>query len=186
MDGLDRSVPHELRARQARSGHGAVLASTPVERSAIVAGPTDFWYADATLAGGRLSRVDPATLAVGEPFDVDIPLFGDDLVATEDRVWWLDPQTLMSIELASGRTGPVDLPSATDAVADDATGVWTVHGQEAVARRIEGGGVVRTVDLPDGWWDVAVTTDDAVWLAGRGAAGDEPRVVRLDPAATAT
>ena len=80
---------------------------------------------------------------------------------------------------------PVDLPSPPDAVAGDATGVWTVHEQEAVARRVEGDRVVRTVDLPDGWWDVAVTADGAVWLAGPGAAGDEPRVVRLDPAVTA-
>jgi hypothetical protein len=165
---------------------GAVLASTPVERGAVAVGPTEVWYADATLAGGRLARVDLTTLAVGEPFDVDIPLFGEDLVATEDRVWWLDTQSLMSIELASGRAGPIDLPSAPEAVASDATGVWTVHEQEAVARRIEGDRVVRTVDLPDGWWDVAVTADGAVWLAGRGAAGDEPRIVRLDPAVTAS
>ena len=164
---------------------GAVLASTPVERGAIAIGPTDVWYADATLAGGRLAPVDPTTLAVGEPFDVDIPLFGDDLVTTEDRVWWLDTQSLMSIELASGRSGPVDLPSAPEAIAGDATGVWTVHEQEAVARRIEGGRVVRTVDLPDGSWHVAVTTDGAVWLAGLGASGEEPRIVRLDPAVTA-
>ena len=162
---------------------GAVLASTPVERGAIAAGPTDVWYADATLAGGRLARVDPTTSAVGEPFDVDLPLFGDDLVTTEDRVWWLDTQGLMSIELAGGRSGPVDLPSAPDAVAGDATGVWTVHEQEAVARRIEDDRVVRTVDLPDGWWDVAVTTDGAVWLAGGGPSA--ARVVRLDPAVTA-
>ncbi|MGH9212878.1 MAG: hypothetical protein ACRD2C_19740 [Acidimicrobiales bacterium] len=166
---------------------GAVLASTPVERGAIVVGPTEVWYADATLAGGRLARVDPTTLAVGEPFDVDIPLFDEDLVATEDRVWWLDTQGLMSIDLANGRAGLVDLPSAPQAVAGDATGVWTVHEQEAVARRIEGDRVVRTVDLPDGSWDVAVTADGAVWLAGRGVAGDdEPRNVRLDPAVTAS
>jgi hypothetical protein len=165
---------------------GTVLASTPVQRGAIAVGPTDVWYADTTLAGGRLARVDPTTLAVGEPFDVDIPLFGEDLVATQDRVWWLDPQSLMSIELASGRVGSVELPSTPDAVAGDATGVWTVHEQEAVARRIEGDRVVRTVDIPDGWWNVAVTADGAVWLAGRGAAGDEPRIVRLDPAVTAS
>ena len=63
--------------------------------------------------------------------------------------------------------------------------MWTVHEQEAVARRIEGGRVVRTVDLPDGSWHVAVTTDGAVWLAGPGATGQEPRIVRLDPAVTA-
>ncbi len=165
---------------------GTVLASTPVQRGAIAVGPTDVWYADTTLAGGRLARVDPTTLAVGEPFDVDIPLFGEDLVATQDRVWWLDPQSLMSIELASGRVGSVELPSTPDAVAGDATGVWTVHEQEAVARRIEGDRVVRTVDIPDGWWNVAVTADGAVWLAGRGAAGDEPRIVRLDPAVTSS
>jgi hypothetical protein len=164
---------------------GTVLASAPVQRGAVVVGPTGVWYADATLAGGRLARVDPATLAVGEPFDVDLPLFGEDLVATEDRVWWLDTQGLMSIDLASGRVGQVDLPSSPDAVAGDATGVWTVHEQEAVARRIEGDQVVRTVDLPDGGWNVAVTADSAVWLAGRGASGDEPRIVRLDPAVTA-
>ena len=163
---------------------GTVLASAPVQRGAVVVGPTGVWYADATLAGGRLARVDPATLAVGEPFDVDLPLFGEDLVATEDRVWWLDIEGLMSIDLVSGRVGQVDLPSSPDAVAGDATGVWTVHEQEAVARRIEGDQVVRTVDLPDGGWNVAVTADSAVWLAGRGASGDEPRIVRLDPTVT--
>lgn len=164
---------------------GAVLASTPVERGVILVGPTDVWYADATLAGGRLARIDPTTLAVGEPFDVDLPLFGEDLVVTGDRVWWLDTHGLMSIELDGGRVGAVDLPSAPDAVGADATGVWTVHEQEAVARRIEGDRVVRTVDVPDGWWDVTVTADGAVWLAGRGPDGDEPSVVRLDPAVTA-
>ena len=164
---------------------GAVLVSSPVLRGAIAVGPTDVWYVDATFAGGRLARVDPTTLAVGEPFDVDIPGYGDEAVATDDRVWWLDAHGLMSIQLADGRVAPVDLPSPPDAVAGDATGVWTVHEQEAVARRVEGGRVVRTVDLPDGWWDVAVTADGAVWLAGPGAAGDEPRIVRLDPAVTA-
>lgn len=164
---------------------GTVLASTPVERGVIAAGPTDVWYADATLAGGRLARVDPTTLALGAPFAVDIPLFGEDLVATQDRVWWLDTPSLMSIDLATGRAGPVDLPSAPGAVAADATGVWTIHEQEAVARRIEGDQVVRTVDIPDGWWDVAVTADGAVWLAGLGTEGDEPSIIRLDPAVTA-
>lgn len=163
---------------------GAVLASTPVERGAIAAGPTDVWYADSTLAGGRLGPVDPTTLEVGERFDVDIPLYGDDLVTTEDRVWWLDVQGLTSIDLASGRVGPVDLPSDADAVAGDATGVWTTHEQESVARRVEGDRVVRVVDIPDGWWDVAVAADGGVWLAGRGSADDGPRIIRLDPAAT--
>lgn len=164
---------------------GAVLASTPVERGEIAVGSTEVWYADATLAGGRLGRVDPTTLDVGEPFDVDIPLYGDPLVATEDRVWWLDVQGLTSIDLASGRVGPVDLPSAPDAVAGDATGVWTTHEQESVARRIEGDRAVRVVDLPDGGWDVAVAADGTVWLYGLGAMGDEPRIIRLDPAVTA-
>lgn len=44
---------------------GAVLASTPVERGLVVVGPTGVWYVDATLAGGRLTRVDPTTLALG-------------------------------------------------------------------------------------------------------------------------
>jgi hypothetical protein len=164
---------------------GAVLASTPVQRGTIAIGSTDVWYADATLAGGRLARVDPATLAMGEPFDVDIPLFGERVVATDDRVWWLDTVDLMSIDLASGREGSVALPSIPDAVGGDATGVWTVHEQEAVARRIEGDRVVHTVDIPDGFWDVTVATDGAVWLAGLGPDAEEPRVVRLDPAVTA-
>jgi hypothetical protein len=164
---------------------GAVLASTPVERGVTTVGPTDVWYADSTLAGGRLAPVDPATVAIGEPFDVDIPLYEGDLVTTADRVWWLDLQRLTSIDPADGRVTTVDLPSAVDAVAGDATGVWTVHEQEAVARRIEGDRVVRTVDVPDGFWDVAVTTDSAVWLAGLGAEAEDPRVLRLDPAVTA-
>ena len=45
--------------------------------------------------------------------------------------------------------------------------------------------MVRTVDVPDGWWDVAITADGAVWLAGAGATGDDPRVIRLDPTVTA-
>ncbi len=163
---------------------GAVLASTPAERGITAVGPT-VWYIDATLAGGRLARVDPTTVALGEPFEVDIPQFGEDPVVTEDRVWWLDTDGLMSIELATGRVGLMDLPSYPDSVAGDATGVWTLHEQEAVARRIEGDRVVRTVDVPDGGWNVAVTTDGAVWLAGSGTTGDDSRVIRLDPAVTA-
>jgi hypothetical protein len=164
---------------------GEVVARTRVERGVITVGPTEVWYADATLAGGRLGRVDPATAAVGEPFGVDLPLFGEDIVTTDGRVWWLDLHDLMAIDLESGRVGPVDLPSTPGAVAGDATGVWTVHEYEAVARRIEGGQVVRTVDLPEGWWRPVVAADGAVWLGGRGPEGDEPRVVRLDPAVTA-
>jgi hypothetical protein len=92
----------------------------------------------------------------------------------------------MSIEPASGRVGPVDLPSAADAVAGDATGVWTVHGQEVVARRIEGDRVVRTIDLPDGFWDVAVTAERRGVAGRRGADGGDPRIVRPDPAVTAS
>ena len=164
---------------------GAVLASTPVQRGRVIVAPTGVWYADSTWDGGRLSPVDPATLAIGPPFDVDIALSGEDPVGTNDRIWWLDvEQRLTSIEMAGGRTATVDLPSEPDAVAGDTTGVWTVHEQEAVARRVEGGRVVRTVDVPDGFWNVAVTADGAVWLAGRGAEAKEPRVVRLDPAVT--
>ena len=166
---------------------GAVLASTPVERGTIVAGPTDadVWYVDATLAGGRLTRVDSTTLAFGEVFEVDISQYDGDPVASQDHVWWLDRQTLMSIDLASGQVDPVDLPSRPWAMAADATGVWVLHEQEAVARRVENGQVVRTVDLPDPGWDVAVTADGAVWLASGDAAGGEPGVMRLDPALTA-
>ena len=32
---------------------------------------------------------------------------------------------------------------------------------------------------------VAITADGAVWLAGAGATGDDPRVIRLDPTVTA-
>jgi hypothetical protein len=164
---------------------GAVLASTPVQRGVIAVGPTNVWYGDATLAGGRLARVDPVTLALGEPFAADIPLVGGGLVVTEDRAWWVATEGLMSLDLASGRVGPADLPSRPDEVAADATGVWTSHSQEAVVRRIEGDRVVRTVDVPDGWWEVAVTTDGAVWLSGSGATGDAPRAIRLDPTVTA-
>jgi hypothetical protein len=163
---------------------GAVLASTPVERGAIVVGPTDVWYADSTWAGGRLAPVDPASLALGERVAADVPLYGDELVHSGDRVWWLDTEGLMSVELATGRVGLSDLPSKPDAVAGDATGVWTVHSLEAVARRIEGDSVVRTVDIPDGWWSATVAADGAVWLHGSGAIGDEPSIVRLDPAVT--
>ena len=163
---------------------GAVLASTPVERGAVVVGPTDVWYADATLAGGRLAPVDPASLALGERVAADVPLYGDELVHTGDRVWWLGTEDLMSVELASGRIDPFELPSRPDAVAGDATGVWTVHSLEAVARRIEGDSVVRTVDIPDGWWGVDVTADGGVWLHGSGAIGDSSSIVRLDPAVT--
>lgn len=164
---------------------GAVLASTPVEWGKIVAGRTDVWYADATLAGGRLSPVDPTTLALGEPFEVDISLVGEAPVASRDHVWWVDVGTLMSIDLTTGEVARVDLPSPTWAVAADATGVWAVHEQEAVVRRIEGDRVVRTVDLADGLGDVAVTADGSVWLAAGDAAGGEPGIVRLDPAVTA-
>lgn len=164
---------------------GAVLMSTPVERGVTATGPTDVWYVDATLAGGRLRRVDPTTLALGEPFEVDIPLYGHTPVATQDRVWWLDSERLMSIELAGGQVAPVDLPSIPVAVAGDATGVWVVHEQEAVARRIEAGRVVRTVDIPDGWWDLVVGAGGTVWLAGRDGVGGAPGIVRLDPAVTA-
>jgi hypothetical protein len=164
---------------------GAIVASTPVERGVVIVGPAGVWYADTTWDGGRLAPVDPTTLAIGEPFDADVPLFGEHPVTTADRIWWLDDtQRLTSIELAGGRTSAVDPPGTADAMAADATGVWTVHEQEAVARRIEGDRVVRTVDLPDGFWSVAVTADGAVWLAGRGDAAEDPRVVRLDPAVT--
>jgi hypothetical protein len=164
---------------------GAVLAATRVERGVVAVGPTGVWYADSTWDGGRLAPVDPTTLAMGEPFDVDIPLYGDDLITTGDHIWWLDDERrLTSIDLAGGKVDTVDLPSTADAVAGDGTGVWTVHEQEAVARRVEGGRVVRTVDLPDGFWRVAVTADGAVWLSGLGPDAEEPRIVRLDPAVT--
>lgn len=163
---------------------GAVVASTPVERGAIVAGPTDVWYADATLAGGRVAPIDPATLALGERVPVDIPLHDDDLVHTGDRVWWLGTEGLMAVDLMTGHVGPFDLRTTPDEVAGDPSGVWTVHEREAVARRIEGGQVVRTVDIPDGWWSVVVTADGAVWLCGDGGPDDEWSIVRLDPAVT--
>lgn len=163
---------------------GDVVASTPVERGAIIAGPTDVWYADATLAGGRVAPVDPTTLAFGERVAVDIPLHDDELVHTGDRIWWLGPEGLFAVDLMTGHVGLFDLHTTPDGFAGDPGGVWTVHEQEAVARRIEGGRVVRTVDIPDGWWNVAVTADGAVWLYGDGAPDDEWSIVRLDPAVT--
>jgi hypothetical protein len=165
---------------------GTVEATVPVERGRIVAGPTDVWYADATLAGGRLWRVDPVTATLSSPVDVDIPLVGSVVVASTDRMWWLDPSGggLMALDLATAQVTRVDLPSLPDAVAADATGVWTFHAQESVARRVEGGRAVRTVDTPEGWWDVAVSADGAVWLTGRGVEASDARVVRLDPAVT--
>lgn len=165
---------------------GAVEATVPVERGRLVAGPTDVWYADATLAGGRLWRVDPVTASLSSPLDAEIPLFGSVVVASADRVWWLDPsgRGLMAIDLATAQVTQVDLPSVPDAIAADASGVWTFHAQEAVARRVEGGRAVRTVDVPEGWSDLAVSADGAVWLVGRGFDAPETRVVRLDPAVT--
>jgi hypothetical protein len=163
---------------------GAVVASAPVRQGGVTAGSEGVWYADGSLAGGRLSRVDPATLALGGSFDVDLPQHSDELVTTGGRVWWIGRDDLTSLDLTDGRVAVAPLPGNPEAMAADATGLWTTHGQEAVVRRIEGGRVVRTVDVPEGYWDVALTTDGAVWLAGRGPGGAAPQVIRLDPAAT--
>jgi hypothetical protein len=163
---------------------GAVEASAPVRQGGVTAGTRSVWYADGSLAGGRLSRVDPATLALGGSFDVDLPQHSDELFTTGGRVWWIGRDGLLSLDLADGRVAAADLPGAPDAVAADATGLWATSAREAVARRIEGDRVVRTVDLPEGWWEVALTTDGAVWLAGTGPEGVEPQVIRLDPTAT--
>jgi hypothetical protein len=165
---------------------GAVVASVPVERGQIIAGPADVWYADPTWDGTRLQRVDPATAALSSPLDAaELPLRDPSVVASAGHVWWLDSGgELQAIDLASGQVSRVELPSRVDDVAADATGVWTYHEQEAVARRVEGGRVVRTVDAPDGQGGaIAVAADGAVWLVGGGAGAPE-RVVRLDPAVT--
>jgi hypothetical protein len=164
---------------------GTVVASVPVERGQIIPGPTDVWYADPTWEGTRLQRVDPATATLSSPIDAaELPLRETTVVASADRVWWLDDDgDLRAIDLTTGRHDRVELPSAADSLAADPTGVWTYHDQEAVLRRVEGGQVVRTVDAPDGQGGgVAVSADGAVWLAG-GSDGSG-RVVRLDPAVT--
>jgi sugar lactone lactonase YvrE len=163
---------------------GEVVASVPAIDGRIVAGPDEVWYADATFGeGGRLQRVDPATLAFGEPFHVEVPLFSE-LVVGEGRLWWMDVDQLTTIDLATGTTSEVELPGMPDAVGGGAAGVWTVDGEEAVARRVEGGEAVHTVDIPDGWWLATVTADGTVWLAGRGPDGEHPQALRLDPTVT--
>jgi hypothetical protein len=164
---------------------GTVVASAPVGAGSPVVGPDALWLPYGTLAGERLDRVDPVTLATVETFEIDVELPADGHAATGDQVWFLDWRRLTAVDVSSGNQEEIDLPTAPSALtAAREGGVWTIHEREAVARRIVDGEVVRIVDLPEGWWQVTTTDDGAVWLSGGRV--DVPRVVRLDPTATAT
>lgn len=175
------STDYTLERRDPVSGE--VVAGTPVERGVILVGPSDVWYADATWDGGRLRRVDPATLAFGPPVAADVPLFGDDVVHTGDRVWWIELDELTAVDLTTGRVEVVDLPFRPVTFAGDAGGVWVVDNQQHIAHRIEGDRIVHTVDLPDDWWHITVSDDGAVWLNGS-TDDDRWQIVRLDPSVT--
>lgn len=165
---------------------GAVLATVPVARGTLVAGPGEMWVMHPTPTGQRLARIDPDTLATLETFDVevDVDQATSQVEVTEDRIWFTGPQGLTAVDPDTREQTDIDLPSDPGTMTADGNGVWVPHARESVIRRIEGTDVVRTVDVPAGWWTVATTADGAIWLAGTQVDGDGPAAIRLDPTTT--
>jgi hypothetical protein len=165
---------------------GDALASVPAQDGRIIAGADAVWFEGGSLAGGRLHSVDLATGALGESFDVDIPL-SEDLVVGPARLWWLGRGQVTTFDLTTGRPSAIDVPGFPDALGgrtdSQADGVWITDSGEAVARRIEGAEVTLLVDVPEGYWRPTVAADGSVWLTGWAEDGP-PQAVRLDPAVT--
>ena len=162
---------------------GAAQASVPVTSGTLSAGPGGVWYAYRGPSGGRLERIDPGTAEAVESYPID-PDTPSEMVVTHDRVWMAGLEGLSVFDPASGHRSVVDLASEPGSMARtaDGRGIWVAHEREAVIRRVEATGVVRTVDVPEGRWRLTATDDGAVWLTG--GPYDAERIVRLGPSVT--
>jgi hypothetical protein len=161
---------------------GEPQATAAVAAGTVGAGPGGVWYAYRGPSGGRLERIDPSTAAPVESYAID-PEVPSAMVVTEDRVWMAGSDGLTTFDTAAGHQ-PVDLPSEPGSMTRtaDGRGIWVAHEREAVIRRVEATGIVRTIDVPEGRWRPTATDDGAVWLTG-GGPGDE-RTIRLDATVT--